>query len=124
MDEPNSAPTPEVVTRVLETLDFKLPDWYINELSKTHDLVFDFEDGKYLELWPIVEVLELNRAYNADEFYLNFILIGTDGGGEACAIEKQSGSVYFIPYIGCLPDDAIYVGKSLKDLIEYLQVPW
>jgi hypothetical protein len=124
MDEPNSAPTPEVVTRVLESLDFRLPDWYINELSKTYELVFDYEEGKYLKMWPLVELLEINLAYKAHECYPGFFLIGNDGGSEACAIEKQTGSVYIIPYIGNLPDDAIYVGKTLNDLIEYLQIPY
>ncbi len=124
MREPTDPPTPELVAAFLNAIDFELSENCLVELSKHADQVFDFEEGKYLELWALVDLIKANRDYNADENYPGFFLIGTDGGGEACAIEKKTGSLYIIPFIGSLPEDAIFVGNSFQELTEYLSQPW
>ncbi|MBO0359048.1 hypothetical protein J0X19_13900 [Hymenobacter sp. BT186] len=93
-------------------------------MSQTHEKIFDFEEGKYLHLWPLPEVAGINQDYDADENYPGFFLIGTYGIGEACAIETETGNIYTIPFIGDIPDNATYIGSTLEDLLVYLQDPW
>ncbi|QIL74620.1 hypothetical protein [Hymenobacter sp. HDW8] len=110
----------------IKTIGFSLPDWYLALMSHKHEKIYDFEqeEGKYLHLWPIAEVSEINQGYNADENFPGFFLVGTYEIGEACAIEKETGNIYTVPFIGAIPDDAIYVGKTLEELTAYLQEPW
>lgn len=124
MGEPIDPPTPELIATFLNAINFKLSKSYLMDLSKHSDQIFDFEEGKYLELWPLVDLIKINHDYNTDENYPGFFLIGTDGGGEACAIEKKTGSLYIIPFIGSIPEDAIFIGNSFQELIEYLSQPW
>ncbi|OGX81171.1 hypothetical protein [Hymenobacter coccineus] len=124
MGEPVDPQNPEFIVAFLNAIDFELPNNYLIELPTHADQVFDFEEGKYLELWALVDLIKINHDYNADENYPGFFLIGTDDGGEACAIEKKTGSLYIIPFIGSLPEDAIFVGNSFQELMEYLNQPW
>ena len=101
-----------------------MPGWYLAELSQHYEQFFDFEEGKFFHLWPLVELAELNRGYEANETYPGFFLIGSDGGGEACVIEKGTGSLYLTPFIGNIPGDNISIGSSYDELINYLRQPW
>ncbi|QDA62092.1 SMI1/KNR4 family protein [Hymenobacter jejuensis] len=122
MDE--SLPTPQAVSHFVEAIDFKLPVWHLTLLSENYEQEFDLADGKYLHLWPLADLIEANQDYQADENYPGFFLIGTYGGGEACAIEKETGKIYTVPFIGDIPEDAVLVGNTLDDLIKYLHQPW
>jgi hypothetical protein len=118
-------PTPETITSFLETLDFTPPAWYVALMSQSYDKIFEFDEGKYLHLWPLTEVVEIHDGYNtAEEYFYGFFLIGTYEVGEACAIEKETGHIYTVPFIGDIPDDATYVGETIEELEEYLQEPW
>ncbi|MBC6608015.1 hypothetical protein H8B13_14405 [Hymenobacter sp. BT188] len=108
----------------LDTIGFCLPDWYLALMSHKHEKFYDLEEGKYLHLWPLAEVIEINHEYNADEDFPVFFLIGTYENGEACAIEKETGNIYTVPFIGAIPDDVIYVGETLEELTAYLHEPW
>lgn len=101
--------------------DFQLPAWYINMMSQTHEKIFDFADGKHLHLWPLQELMEINQQYGSEENYPGFFLIGTYEIGEACAVEKATGAVYTIPFIGSVPEDALYAGTTEEEFLAYLR---
>ncbi|TGD80445.1 hypothetical protein [Hymenobacter wooponensis] len=125
MSEPNQLPTPESIYLLLDSIDFTLPGWYVALMSQTHEKIFEFEEGKYLHMWPLAEVVDINEEYNFDDdAFSDFFLIGTYEVGEACAIEKETGDIYTVPFIGDIPEDTTYVGRTLEDLVEYLQEPW
>ena len=104
----------------------QLPNGYLDIMSHGQEQVFDFSttEGKHLLLWPLAELTTINEEYQAAKNYPGFLLIGTYGIGEACAIEKETGFLYTIPFIGSIPEDAEFVGKSIADLLEYLQQDW
>lgn len=124
MSESNIPPSPDIIAHVLGKLDFILPQWYVVYMGQTYEKIFHFEEGKYLHLWPLTAVVEINLDYNTDENYPGFFLIGTYEVGEACAIEKETGYIYTVPFIGDIPEDITYVGRTLEDLVEHLQESW
>ena len=93
-------------------------------MGQTHEKIFEFEEGKYLHLWSLAEIVEINQGYNANADFPGFALIGTYEIGEACALDKETGNIYTVPFVGDIPDDATYVGQTLDDLLAYLQEPW
>lgn len=106
MNKLNQPPSPQSVRIFLENIDFNLPERYLTLMNQAHEKIFDFEDGKYLHLWPLTEVIQINHGYNeGEDFFEGFFLIGTYEVGEACAIEKDTGDIYTVPFIGDIPDD-------------------
>ncbi len=65
----------------------------------------------YLRLWPIGELAETNAAYQTEEgFYPGWVLIGTNGGGEAAAFRWDAVGPEFtyVAFIGGEPLDRRY----------------
>ncbi|MBG8553480.1 hypothetical protein [Hymenobacter guriensis] len=75
-------------------------------------------------MWPLDKLIGINNDYEAAENYPGFFLIGTYEIGEACAIEKATGAIYTLPFIGNVQEDAVFVGKSVDEQLVYLKEAW
>jgi hypothetical protein len=51
----------------------------------------------------------------------NYFIIGSDGGGEALAIERNSGHIYKLPFIGMSNIDAQYICDTFDEFISLLE---
>lgn len=67
------------------------------------------------------ELLPYNTDHKAAEFYPGYFLIGSDGGGEAFAIEKATGHFVQTPFIGHDEETPIILGLTWSEFLEYLQ---
>jgi hypothetical protein len=66
------------------------------------------------------ELLAYNADHEADEFYPGYFLIGSDGGGEAFAIEKVTGIFFQLPFIGHEEETATIIGRTWSEFLDYL----
>ena len=104
----------------LETLDFEPPKEYVAYLF-TADSAHEFGAAYLIEA---DELLQFNADYKADEFYPGYFLIGSDGGGEAFAIRKESGNFIQMPFIGYDEETPTVVGRTWPEFLEYLQAEY
>jgi hypothetical protein len=118
--QPNAPASSAALAALKAGLGKALPESYMAFLERANGgegFVGEF----YLRLWRAEELLELNRAYNTAEFFPNFFLIGTDGGGEAYGFDVSRGdtTVFGVPFIG-LPSDARAVASSFDTFVATL----
>lgn len=101
----------------LTQLDFEPPREYLAYLLSAES-TYQF-DGVYLI--EDHELLQYNSDYNAAEHYPGYFLIGSDGGGEALAIEKATGNFVAVPFIGHDEETTIVIGRTWDEFLQRLQ---
>lgn len=100
----------------LNNINFKLPDGFIEFYRSSNGAEINKEE-KYCDLWLISELIQLNVDYNVLEYAPNFFIFGSNGIGSAFGIEKKSGYIYEIPFIGMSNEEAIFIGKDFNEFI-------
>jgi hypothetical protein len=105
---------------LINQLGFEPPHGYLAYLLATESS-YQF-GGAYLV--EDDELLQYNADYEADEFYPSYFLIGSDGGGEAFAIEKVTGNFVQLPFIGHDEDTATVVGRTWPEFLAYLKTEY
>ena len=113
----NTAPTAAEVAVFLNQVDFTLPAGFIEFFKEANGAEISTDDN-YIILWALTEMLQLNKEYKVEEFAPEFIIIGSDGGGAAFAIEKSTGEIYEMPFIGMSKEEATFRGKTFAEYIE------
>jgi hypothetical protein len=83
-------------------LGFTLPSDYTDYLENADGGEGFLEDGRYLVLWPVEQLVEMNAAYHVHEFAPGLLIFGSDGGDEAFAFDRRSSEmpVVTVPFIG------------------------
>ena len=104
----------------LDTLDFTPPQDYLAHLF-TAESAHEFGDACLIEADDLVQ---FNADYKASEFYPDYFLIGSDGGGEASAVEKATGNFVQTPFIGHDEETPNVVGRTWAEFLEYLQTEY
>jgi hypothetical protein len=80
----------------------------------------------YLILWPVEQLLEMNKAYEVAEYAPGLVLFGSDGGGEALAFDMRSDAkpVVVVPFVG-MDLDAIWpVAATFKSFLVIPKESW
>lgn len=98
-------------------LDFELPKEYLDYLFSTESK-YEF-GGAYLV--EADELLQHNTDYEAAELYPGYFLIGSNGGGEALAIEKATNNFVLTPFIGHDEETPIVIGRTWGEFLQRLQ---
>lgn len=82
-----------------------------------------FVGDNHVVLWSVDQLEEFNRGYEVETYAPGFFLIGSNGGGEAYAIDLDTGSVVMVPFIGMDRREAFLVSPSFSgffhDLYEF-----
>lgn len=115
--EKNSAPTSEEVKFFLQQVDFILPDGFIAFFKEANGADITTEE-KYLILWALTDMIQLNKDYEVEEYAPEFFIFGSNGGGTAFAIEKNTGDIYEMPFIGMSKEEANFLNKTFTEFIE------
>ncbi|WP_438016235.1 SMI1/KNR4 family protein [Sorangium sp. So ce315] len=76
--------------------------------------------GRYLVLWPVASIIDLNEQYHVDEFAPHLLAFGSDGGGEAFAFDRRTepATIVRVPFVGL--DDEICYGTRFDDFLARL----
>ena len=110
------SPKPEEVNTFLEHVDFKLPDGFIEFFMETNGA--EIYNGKdCIILWPLTDMIKLNQDYNVSKYADAFFIFGSDGGDTAYSIEKKTGFIFDLPFVGMSNQDAIFKYKSFTALL-------
>ncbi|MEN2416225.1 SMI1/KNR4 family protein [Flavobacterium mesophilum] len=113
----NSAPTSEEVEIFLKQVNFILPEGFIAFFKEANGADIS-TDEKFVVLWELTDMIELNLDYNVEEYAPEFFIFGSDGGDTAFAIEKSTGDIYEMPFIGMSKEEAIFLNKTFMEFID------
>jgi len=102
---------------LISQLGFQPPQGYLAYLLATES-IHQF-GGAYLV--EDDELVSFNADYEASEFFPGYFLIGSDGSGEAFAIEKATGNFVQLPFIGHDEETATVVGRTWPEFLKYLK---
>lgn len=84
---------------LLNNFKFEFPKGF-REFYLKNDGAYIVTESKYIELWTLDEMETLNKEYLVHEYIPEYYFFGTDGGGMGFAIQKQTGLIFEIPFIG------------------------
>lgn len=100
---------------------FRLPKDYAQFLQEA-DGGEGFIGRSYVILWRVSELLEMNRAYQVEEFAPGLFLFGSDGGGEAFAFDTriEVKPIVSVPFVGMELQLARPMGGNFKAFLEEL----
>jgi hypothetical protein len=111
------SPSTKEIDIFLEHANFELPDGFIDFFSQANGAeIFNGKD--YIILWPLTEMIKLNQDYKVSEYANAFFIFGSDGGDTAYCIEKKTGYIFDMPFIGMSNEDAVFRYKSFKALLD------
>jgi hypothetical protein len=119
--EKNSPPEHNEIAVFLKGIGFILPKGFMDFFKESNGADVS-SDTSYVTLWPLTDMIQLNKEYNVDEYASNFFIIGSDGGDTAYAIEKTTGYIFEMPFIGMSNDEAVFKFKGFDDFLEYLKL--
>ena len=112
----NPPPTNVDVALFLESINFQLPQGFIEFYKQTNGADIN-GDEIYVMLWPLTELVEKNKGYDVDIYAPDFFIFGSDGGGTAYAIEKKTGYIFEMPFIGMSKEEAVFKCESFDEFI-------
>ncbi len=115
----SATPNNNDVETFLSSINFNLPEGFIDFLKQTNGA--DVNNGQnYLLLWPLTDLLQLNKEYSVEEFAPDFFIFGSNGGETAYAIDKKTGYIFEIPFIGMSNENAVFKVKTFGELLNSL----
>ncbi|WP_333889058.1 SMI1/KNR4 family protein [Sphingobacterium siyangense] len=112
----NAAPTTQEVEEFLGQIDFTPPEGSI-EFFKEFNGADISTDDSYTPLWPLTDMVQLNKDYRVEQYAAEFFIFGSDGGGAAYGIEKNTSDIYEIPFIRMSKEDAVFKHKTFSGFI-------
>jgi hypothetical protein len=116
----NPGATPDMVRRIESSLGIRFPPDYFEFLTQANGGE-GWVGQQYLQLWRVEQIPEFNEGYNASELFPGLVLIGSDGGDEAYALDVRSDKVTFVetPFIG-FEEDTRKVADSFVEFLTTL----
>ncbi|MXN91466.1 hypothetical protein GR160_09515 [Flavobacterium sp. Sd200] len=99
-----------------ESIDFKLPLDFLEFYKETNSAEIYTDSGSYIVLWKLDDLLELNTQYKVNEYAPEYFIFGSDGGNEAYCIQKLTGNIYQMPFIGMSNEDVLFICETLLEL--------
>ena len=109
-------PSEAEINFFLEKLDFNLPDGYLEFIKKSNGCDITIDD-RFILLWPLTELFELNLGYEVNDFAPRFFLFGSNGGDTAYGIEKKTGKIFSLPFIGLADLEARYICDTFHEFL-------
>jgi len=111
------APAPAIL-ELTGVLRKPLPATYLRALA-TANGGQGFIGNRFVNLWPVEEIVERNKHYQVVEYAPELLLIGSNGGGVAYAFDTSQSdeSIYEVPFIGLDVKDARLIAKSFEALV-------
>jgi hypothetical protein len=111
-----AAPVQHEIDAFLTNIEFSLPQGFLDFFKQANGAIITSEKG-YADLWPLTEMVELNKDYGVEEFAPEFFIFGSDGGDTAYAIERATGDIYEMPFIGMSKEEAVFRSKTFTQFL-------
>jgi hypothetical protein len=75
----------------------------------------------YARLASPTELIGMHDGYEDGTLFEGLVLIGSNGGGEAFAIDRNSDRYVMTPFIGDAPDTRIDAAGTLAEFIAFIE---
>ena len=115
----NDPPQKNDVIIFLNDINFKLPNGFIEFYTNSNGAEI-YKSENYCYLWQITELIQKNIDYNVSEYASNFFIFGSNGGGDAFCIERISGYIFQMQFVGMSNDEAIFISKDFNGFLDML----
>jgi hypothetical protein len=117
----NPPATPSLIQQLESDTGLRLPEEYIDFLQQANGGE-GFIGNSYLILWLAEELLEMNKAYEVEEYDPGLFLFGSDGGGEAYAFDTRMDSkpIVSVPFVGMELQLARFMASNFREFLEKL----
>jgi hypothetical protein len=108
------------IADVEKELAVRLPDDYKEFLRVTDGYAGSIGEDGYIDLFATQQIVELQRGYEFDRDLPGFLLIGSNGGGEAFGFDKRTEpwNVVMVPFIGTEWKVSIVVGNTFNKFLK------
>src|SRR5688500_3062743 len=104
------------IERAETQLGIRFPDAYRSFLRKSNGGE-GFIGQRYLMLWHVHELADLNVQYRVSEFMPGLVVFGSSGGGNAFGFDTRSTrlSIVEVEFVGMRWEDAITRGNTFDE---------
>lgn len=99
-----------------ESVDFEPPKEFMEFFGESNGALISSKNGRIV-LWPLTDMVKLNREYYVEQLASGLFIFGSDGGDTAYCIEKDTGYIYDMPFVGMLCD-LCFVCKSFAEFLQ------
>ncbi|MBB6611541.1 SMI1/KNR4 family protein [Pontibacter sp. Tf4] len=116
----NSAPSKTDMELLIQKIDFKIDDDYIEFIKNHNGASGDLSESNYILLWEAKDVVQLNPYYEGVEESDKLLFIGSDGGNLGYAVDKESSEFVEIDFLEIAHSKPTKVADSFEGLLKYL----
>ena len=127
-DWSRKAPAPEEAIQALirgTGLDF--PEEYLTLLRYSNGGEGELAvDPLWFSIYPVEEVVELNRGYEIEVYLPGYFAFGSNKGGEALLFDTRKSKpwkVYYAPFIGMEEDQVLECAANFKEFVRAMGRP-
>lgn len=113
------ASSKESIEEISKFSTILIPDDYIELLNEATDIRISIEDAKDIMIWGVDRCIEMNDAYEIQQYIPKSLAIGDDGHGNALiyATGERGFGLYVIAFNDLDIHELQYVAGSLSDLL-------
>lgn len=113
------ASSEESIEKIRRFSTILIPGDYIKLLKEATDIQISIEDFKDIMIWGVDRCIEMNNAYEIQQYIPKSLAIGDDGYGNALiyATGERGFGLYVIALNDLEIDELQYVASSLSDLL-------
>ncbi|EQB90152.1 hypothetical protein J2Z44_001710 [Clostridium punense] len=105
-----------------QILNIQFPMNYKEFIKEFNGAEGEIGPNKYVVFWSLEDIVELNEAYEVNEFAPGLILIGSDGADTAYAFDNRYNSkpIVEVPFIGMDLEEVKVCTDTFEEFLEYL----
>jgi hypothetical protein len=112
----------DAVSSLQRSCRMELPQDYLNFLTFFNGAAGTLPNSYHLILWPAETLLDLNEAYQVQEYAPGIFIFGSNGGGEAYGFDTRSSmAVIQVPFVGMALSEAEYLAPSFTAFLIALE---
>ncbi|WP_377887532.1 SMI1/KNR4 family protein [Alkalihalobacillus sp. R86527] len=111
--------TEEEINKLKEFCTINVPLDYIELIREATEIEMNVDNKMYIRIWGALGSIEMNEAYNIQQYIPASLAVGDDEGGRALIyLNGKSGyGLYLIGFGDLDIEGAEYVAPSLEELL-------
>jgi SMI1 / KNR4 family (SUKH-1) len=113
----NEPPMISDIEEFIKGISFMLPEGFLEFFEQANGADISSEN-RYTILWPITEMVQRDKDYDVEEYASDLFIFGSDGGDSAFAIERTTGKIFEMPFIGMSNEEAIFRANTFDEFLK------
>ena len=109
----------EQITRVERDLDVVFPADF-GRFLESYDAAEGYVVGGYLQIWPVMEMADLNRSAQIEDCAPGLAIVATDAGGDGYGLDRQTNAFVSIAMIGMSTMQPEPIGRTFEQLLRWI----